>query len=84
MAVKLIQIGNSKAVKIPNHIIDKYSLDQELEIIESKDGIIIKPVSIGHKDWDQKFKDAKKLLSSSDKFSNIQAIEKDFINPEWI
>ena len=84
MTVKLVQIGNARVIEIPSAIIDKYSLDQNLEIIESKDGIFIKAASSKHKDWDQKFRDAKTLFLTNKKYNNVQTMEKDYSDPEWI
>ena len=38
MIARLIQIGNSKGVRIPKNVIDKYNLVDELEIVESEEG----------------------------------------------
>ena len=42
MQGKLIQIGNSKGLRIPKRLIEKYHFKNELEIIEKDSGILIK------------------------------------------
>ena len=46
MTGKLIQIGNSKGLRIPKVMIEKYNLEDGIEVIESDEGILIKRASI--------------------------------------
>jgi antitoxin component of MazEF toxin-antitoxin module len=47
MMVKLIQIGNSKGVRLPGRLLELYQLSAgtELEVVERADGILLRPVS---------------------------------------
>lgn len=83
MIAKLIQIGNSKGVRIPKSVIEKYSFDNELEIIESKEGIIIKPISQIRKGWDAMFKKANRFEVTDDDFSDIMNVSNKFDSSEW-
>lgn len=42
MNAKLISIGNSKGVRLPKRLIEKYHLHDTLELEEKKEGILIK------------------------------------------
>jgi antitoxin MazE len=42
MQAKLISIGNSKGIRLPKKIIEKYHLHDTLKLEEKKDGILIK------------------------------------------
>ncbi len=46
MTVKLIQIGNSKGVRLPGRLLELYRLSAgaELEVIEQPGGILLRPV----------------------------------------
>ncbi|MCF8239782.1 MAG: AbrB/MazE/SpoVT family DNA-binding domain-containing protein [Melioribacteraceae bacterium] len=55
MKTKIIQIGNSRGVRIPKSFIDESGLKNEVEI-EIDDGkIVIKPISINRESWDSAF-----------------------------
>ncbi len=83
MIAKLIQIGNSKGLRIPKSVIEKYNFDRELEIIESKEGILIKPVSQVRKGWDEMFKKANANSEPDDDFSDIMGVVNEFDKKEW-
>ncbi|MCK4543325.1 MAG: AbrB/MazE/SpoVT family DNA-binding domain-containing protein [Spirochaetales bacterium] len=42
MQAKLIDIGNSKGLRIPKNLIEKYHLQSQLNLEEKEDGILIK------------------------------------------
>ena len=62
MITKVIPIGNSKGVRIPNHIIKQLDIENQLELTvnESNSEIILKPIRKPREDWDLAFKDMKK------------------------
>lgn len=81
MTLKLVQIGNSKGIRFPKNIIEKYNFSDNLDMIETKDGVIIKSAYVPRKDWDQRFKIANK--SNDNDLSDIQAISNEFDTTEW-
>jgi antitoxin MazE len=83
MIAKLIQIGNSKGLRIPKSVIEKYSFASELEIVESEEGILIKPVSQIRKGWDEMFKKANADGKTDDDFNDILGVENEFDKKEW-
>ena len=83
MIARLIQIGNSKGVRIPKNVIDKYNLVDELEIVESEEGIIIKPVSKVRNGWDEMFKKANASGEKDDDFSDFMLVTNEFDSSEW-
>jgi antitoxin MazE len=42
MESKLINIGNSKGIRLPKKLIQKYHLNEKLTLEEKKEGILIK------------------------------------------
>lgn len=62
MITKVIPIGNSKGVRIPNHIIKQLDIENQLELTvdESNSEIILKPIRKPREDWDLAFKGMKK------------------------
>jgi antitoxin MazE len=69
MTISLISIGNSKGIRLSKTIIEKYNLQDSIELILEKDHIVLKPKTEARKGWDKAFKkmnengDDKPLLS---------------------
>ncbi|GAB5466958.1 MAG: AbrB/MazE/SpoVT family DNA-binding domain-containing protein [Candidatus Kapaibacteriales bacterium] len=57
MEVSLINIGNSRGIRLSKSIIDQYKLKDKIELVLEKNRIIIKPVSSPRKGWDKAFKE---------------------------
>jgi len=58
MIAKIIQIGNSKGIRIPNQILKDMNIENQIELIinDSKDEIILKPVHKIREGWLDSFK----------------------------
>ncbi|MFA5619330.1 MAG: AbrB/MazE/SpoVT family DNA-binding domain-containing protein [Weeksellaceae bacterium] len=56
MEVKLINIGNSKGIRLPKAILEQYNISDKLELILEKGRIILKPKSTPRKGWEKSFK----------------------------
>ncbi len=57
MEVSIIKIGNSKGIRFSKTILEKYNLRDKVDLILDEDQIIIKPISIPRKNWDEAFKE---------------------------
>lgn len=77
MTGKLINIGNSKGVRIPQNLIKKYELGDEIEIKPVNGGLLLCKKESGRSKWDEKIKSAiaNGDLQGKDPFENI--------NNEW-
>ncbi|GGK76322.1 AbrB/MazE/SpoVT family DNA-binding domain-containing protein [Rufibacter glacialis] len=56
MEVSIIQIGNSKGLRLPKSILDRYNIKDKVELIFEEGQIILKPVEQPRKGWDKAFK----------------------------
>ena len=83
MTIKLIKIGNSRGIRLPKSIIEKYQLDEDLIIEESDEGILIKPKSRVRHGWDEQFASAKNKEYSKDHFEDFSSVANDFDDTEW-
>lgn len=83
MILKLVQIGNSKGVRFPKNIIEKYKFSKELDVIETEEGLMIKPSAVLRGDWDAQFKTALAESSNNEEFTELVAISNDFDSLEW-
>ena len=55
MRLRVIQIGNSKGIRLSKTILEKYQITDAVEIQLEKDQIILKSVQEPRKDWDEAF-----------------------------
>ena len=56
MDVSLISIGNSKGIRLSKTLIEKYNLQDTIELILEKGYIILKPKTKARKGWEKSFK----------------------------
>jgi antitoxin MazE len=56
MEVSLISIGNSKGIRLSKTLIEKYNIQDTLELILEKGYIILKPKAKARKGWEKAFK----------------------------
>jgi antitoxin MazE len=68
MKAKIIKIGNSKGIRLPNEVIKKYNLDQEVTLELNKDSIVLKPVVVDPRaGWEEIYKKMDHTLTQEDK-----------------
>ena len=58
MITKIIPIGNSKGIRIPNHILKQMEIENQIELIVSHNNeeIILRPIKKSRERWDMEFK----------------------------
>lgn len=56
MEIQVINIGNSKGIRLPKAILEQYNINDTLELILEKGRIILKPTSVPRKGWEKAFK----------------------------
>ena len=83
MIVKLIQIGNSKGVRLPKAYIEKYELGADLELVDTDSGLLLKPLDGTRVGWEEKFIEANKDGQGDDDFSDFISVDSDFDEKEW-
>lgn len=80
MQSKIIQIGNSKGLRLSKTILEKYQISDMVEIVLETDQIVIKPVKKSRAGWDEQFK----LMSErNDDTLEIPDYFEDEIEEEW-
>lgn len=55
MEIAIIKIGNSKGLLLSKTIMEKYNIKDKVELILEKGQIIIKPIDVPRKDWENAF-----------------------------
>jgi hypothetical protein len=56
MELSIINIGNSKGIRLSKTILEKYNFKDKIELIFEKEHIILKPKIEPRKGWDKAFK----------------------------
>jgi len=58
MIAKIIQIGNSKGIRIPNQVLKEMNIENHIELLinDNKNEIILKPVHKVREGWSDSFK----------------------------
>jgi antitoxin MazE len=55
MKAKIIEIGNSKGLRIPKTLLEQLGIKEEVSLEISSNGLLIKPVGGARFDWAQAF-----------------------------
>jgi antitoxin MazE len=55
MQVSVIQIGNSKGIRLNKTILEKYQIANKVELVLENDHIVLKPLTEPRKNWDEAF-----------------------------
>ena len=56
MEMPVINIGNSKGIRLSKTILEKYNIGEKVELILEKGYIILKPKPEPRKNWEKAFK----------------------------
>lgn len=56
MELSIINIGNSKGIRLPKTILEKYNISNKIELVLEKGYIILKPKKEPRKKWEKAFK----------------------------
>lgn len=67
MKIKLINIGNSKGLRLPKALIQQYNISDDLQIELKEDGILLKPITRLRSGWSEQFEKAVKLNEPQEK-----------------
>ena len=80
MELTIINIGNSKGIRLSKTILEKYDIGDKVEISLEKEYIILKPKSEPRKGWEKAFK---KMHESGDDQLQIDDVFDDETFEEW-
>lgn len=58
MQLAIVSIGNSKGIRIPKAILDKYQIKDSVEVEMRDDALVLRPVHHPREGWDEAFQQA--------------------------
>jgi len=56
MEIPVIPIGNSKGIRLSKTVLEKYNIQDSVELVMEKDYIILKPTKAVRSGWENAFK----------------------------
>jgi antitoxin MazE len=80
MDLSVIQIGNSKGIRLSKTLLEKYNIKDTVELILEKEYIIIRPKSTPRKGWEKAFK---KMHENGDDKALMADVLEDENFEEW-
>ena len=80
MDVSVIQIGNSKGIRLSKTLLEKYNIQDTVELIMEKGYFIVKPKVSPRKGWEKAFK---KMHDNDDDKPLMSDIFEDESFEEW-
>ncbi|MEA4917000.1 hypothetical protein SDC9_184095 [bioreactor metagenome] len=80
MEIPVINIGNSKGIRLPKALLKEYNINDTIELILEKGSIILKPKSAPRKGWEKSFK---QMHANGDDNLFIDDIFEDEMLEEW-
>jgi antitoxin MazE len=80
MQISVIDIGNSKGIRLTKNLLEKYDIRDKVELILEKGRIILKPVSKPRQGWEKSFQE---LHTNGDDKLLIDDIFNDENLEEW-
>jgi len=80
MELSIINIGNSKGIRLPKTILEKYNISGKIELILEKSYIVLKPKTEPRKGWEKAFE---KMHENSDDKLLIDDVFEDETLDEW-
>ena len=57
MKAKIIKIGNSKGLRLSKTILEKYNIQDEVELILQEEQIVLKRIDTPRKGWEKAFEE---------------------------
>lgn len=55
MLVSVIQVGNSKGIRLSKTLLEKYHITDKVELVLEHDHIVLKPVAKARENWEEAF-----------------------------
>ncbi|MBD2751769.1 AbrB/MazE/SpoVT family DNA-binding domain-containing protein [Spirosoma validum] len=56
MRLAVVSIGNSKGIRIPKAVLDKYQISNSVEVEMREDELVLRPIRKPREGWEEAFK----------------------------
>jgi antitoxin MazE len=55
--LKVIKVGNSRGVRLPNEVLKRYQIGNEVEMIQTSEGVLLRPVQASKLSFEESFQE---------------------------
>ena len=80
--VKIIQIGNSKGIRLSKALIEQYNMKDEVVLETKKDSIVIRPVKNPRASWEKSF-EKMRIMGDDTLLDEGTDLESEWDKAEW-
>jgi len=82
LELKIVRIGNSRGVRLPKSVIEKYALRESLVLEERDEGLLLRSSNDKRLSWDETFKE---MAREKEDWSDLDSTLADGLVPgdEW-
>lgn len=78
LALKVVPIGNSRGVRLPRAVLDRYAIKDSLVAEEREDGLLLRNAGDKRMGWDETFRD---MAREREDWSDLDAALADGLDP---
>jgi antitoxin MazE len=72
--LKIVPIGNSKGIRIPSPVIRRYGIRDEIELIETAEGLLLRPIDSNKLSLEESFREmAADAIAEAESFEGTLA-----------
>jgi antitoxin MazE len=61
MRIPIIQIGNSKGIRLSKTVLEKYEIKENIELVMKRDHIELQPLTTPREGWEEAFMEEDRL-----------------------
>jgi antitoxin MazE len=80
--LKVIKVGNSRGVRLPNEVLKRYQIGKEVEMIQTSEGVLLRPVHASKLSFEESFKEMALDKALADEFSELDGTLADGLQNE--
>lgn len=78
-AVKIAKIGNSQGIRLQKHLLDRYKIEDSIEMETTPDAIILRAPSTGQLSWTETYQ---QMAAEGEDWSEWEAVAEDGLHDE--
>ncbi len=79
LVLKIVRIGNSRGVRLPKVLLDRYAISDALVVEERKEGLLLHRKNDKRLSWEQTFKE---MAREREDWRDLEAAIADGLDPE--
>jgi antitoxin MazE len=78
LELKIVPIGNSRGVRLPRAVLDKYAIRESVRVEEREDGLLLRSTDDKRLSWEETFRE---MAREKEDWSDLDASIADGLDP---